>query len=73
MFLPPFQRLTLLGHRGQRYPVHPLDLTMVSRQVGAGGRNYTACVASMDGLDGWESNEFEVSLGDAFLRNVYTV
>ena len=58
---------------GQRIPLHPLDLSHLSQPVTLGGQNYTACIASMDGDDGLSSVGFEMSLGDIFLRNVYSV
>jgi len=37
------------------------------------GKQYVACVSSVKASDDWAGNDFEVSLGDAFLRNVYSV
>jgi hypothetical protein len=57
---------------GQRIPIHPLDLSYLSASITAGGQNYTACIASIFGEE-LASQGFEVSLGDVFLRNVYSV
>ncbi|RXW21445.1 hypothetical protein EST38_g4402 [Candolleomyces aberdarensis] len=58
---------------GQRFPIHPLDLSFIIQPVTVGGQQYTICMASMYGEDGLTSSGFEVSLGDIFLRNVYSV
>ncbi|KAJ2919753.1 hypothetical protein MD484_g652, partial [Candolleomyces efflorescens] len=57
---------------GQRIPIHPLDLSYLSAPIMAGGQNYTACISSILGEE-LASQGFEVSLGDVFLRNVYSV
>ncbi|KAJ2914583.1 hypothetical protein MD484_g5829, partial [Candolleomyces efflorescens] len=59
---------------GQRFPIHPLDLSYLSGPIMAGGHNYTACFANFDATDdGWPSAGLDALLGDAFLRNVYSV
>ncbi|KAJ2928438.1 hypothetical protein H1R20_g8656, partial [Candolleomyces eurysporus] len=58
---------------GQRFPIHPLDLSYLSAPLTAGGQQYTACIGSIDGDDVPASQGYEVSLGDIFLRNVYSV
>lgn len=54
-----------------KYPIHPLDLTSLSDPITLGGQKYTACVAAFHGIDEWAPGEFDISLGDSFLRNVY--
>ncbi|KAF6742036.1 aspartic peptidase domain-containing protein [Ephemerocybe angulata] len=58
---------------GQKYPIHPLDLSTMSKEVAVSGANHTACFSSIGGINNLGGNEFEASLGDIFLRNVYSV
>ncbi|EAU80448.2 hypothetical protein CC1G_12113 [Coprinopsis cinerea okayama7 len=59
---------------GEAFPIHPLDLSVFSRTLTLGGQEYIACLSAIMGAEeGWGLNELEVSLGDTFLRNVYTV
>ncbi|KAF8057037.1 aspartic peptidase domain-containing protein [Lyophyllum atratum] len=57
---------------GDAYPVHPLDLTTVNA-VTVSGQNYTACTGSFYQKDQLGGDEFDIILGDTFLRNVYAV
>ncbi|KAF8062507.1 aspartic peptidase domain-containing protein [Lyophyllum atratum] len=57
---------------GEAYPVHPLDLTTVNA-VTVSGQNYTACTGSFYQKDKLGGDEFDIILGDTFLRNVYAV
>lgn len=57
---------------GKSFPLHPLDLSVLST-VTVSGTQYTACVKSIFGVDDLGGIEFDASLGDIFLRNVYTV
>ncbi|KAA1469019.1 acid protease [Dentipellis sp. KUC8613] len=55
---------------GQEYPIHPLDLTIISPQTFADGKNRTICMNS------YQAGDSNVTLADAmlgmgFLRNVY--
>lgn len=61
------------GCRGQKYLIHPLDLSIISDPVRINGKQYTACISSFVGADNWAEGAFDISLGDAFLRNVYSV
>jgi len=54
---------------GKEYPMHPLDLSSV---YPVASENYTFCMSTMRGQD-HSSPDFEVALGDVFLRNVYSV
>ncbi|TEB26822.1 acid protease [Coprinellus micaceus] len=56
---------------GQKFPMHPLDLSFISDPITAGGKQYTACVGTIYGMNDVGGNEFEAVLGDVFLRNVY--
>lgn len=59
---------------GQNFPIHPLDLTGLSRPIAFRGQRYTACLGLMTGFEeGWGGDDLEMSLGDIFLRNVYSV
>jgi saccharopepsin len=57
---------------GERFPVHPLDLSTITAPLAINGQQYVACVAALQGADGY-SDGFDISLGDTFLRNVYSV
>ncbi|KAJ3527938.1 hypothetical protein NMY22_g9596 [Coprinellus aureogranulatus] len=58
---------------GEDFPVHPLDLTSI-RQASDGSDSYAFCLASFIGVGkGWAGDDYEISLGDAFLRNVYSL
>lgn len=57
---------------GVRCPIHPLDLSTFSQPISINGQDRIACVSSINGVDNW-SPDFDVSLGDSFLRNVYSV
>lgn len=52
---------------GQEFPVHPLDMTEIFTIP---GKDAIACRSSFKAVDGWT---VEISLGDSFLRNVYSV
>ncbi|TFK20994.1 acid protease [Coprinopsis marcescibilis] len=59
---------------GQSFAMHPLDLSAFSRPINLGGSEYTACIGTIaGGGEYWAGNDLEVSLGDVFLRNVYSV
>jgi hypothetical protein len=53
--------------------MHPLDLSFISDPITAGGKQYTACVGTIYGMNDVGGNEFEAVLGDVFLRNVYSL
>ncbi|RXW21451.1 hypothetical protein EST38_g4404 [Candolleomyces aberdarensis] len=75
LWLMPCNTTTIVEFNfgGQRIPIHPLDLSFSPEIVTAGGQQYTACFGAMDGNDALASHGFEMSLGDTFLRNVYSV
>lgn len=58
---------------GEKYPIHPLDLSTISDPFTLDGKSYVACVAAFKGADNWGGGDYDISLGDSFLRNVYTV
>ncbi|KAJ3527937.1 hypothetical protein NMY22_g9597 [Coprinellus aureogranulatus] len=58
---------------GQRFPMHPLDLSGVTGYTSKGGKEYTACVGTISGINDVGADEFGAILGDEFLRNVYSV
>jgi saccharopepsin len=58
---------------GKKYPIHPLDLSIISDPLIAGNQSVVACVSAFRGTDGFSAQGFEYSLGDSFLRNVYSV
>lgn len=58
---------------GKEYPIHPLDLSTITQPLEIDGKQYVACASSFMAADNWAGDAYEVSLGDAFLRNVYTV
>ncbi|CAE7134058.1 unnamed protein product [Rhizoctonia solani] len=59
---------------GHTIPIHPLDLTQVQTVTTTRGTNYTMCI---NAYQPFSSNagggEVDYILGDAFLRNVYSV
>ncbi|CAE6412342.1 unnamed protein product [Rhizoctonia solani] len=59
---------------GHTIPIHPLDLTQVQTITSTRGTNYTICI---NAYQPFSSNagggEVDYILGDAFLRNVYSV
>ncbi|CEL56532.1 putative aspartic-type endopeptidase CTSD OS=Arthroderma benhamiae (strain ATCC MYA-4681 / CBS 112371) GN=CTSD PE=3 SV=1 [Rhizoctonia solani AG-1 IB] len=59
---------------GHTIPIHPLDLTQVQTVTSTRGTNYTLCI---NAYQPFSSNagggEVDYILGDAFLRNVYSV
>ncbi|KAF5325311.1 hypothetical protein D9619_009569 [Psilocybe cf. subviscida] len=57
---------------GVRYPIHPLDLSTFSDPISINGQDMITCVSTINGADNW-STDFDISLGDTFLRNVYSV
>lgn len=64
---------TLTFLSGNSYPIHPLDLTVLTTHVGPDGVNRTICVNTI--TNGGETNEKskDILFGDPFLRNLYTV
>ncbi|KAF9036300.1 aspartic peptidase domain-containing protein [Panaeolus papilionaceus] len=58
---------------GHTFPVHPLDLSTISNPFTVNGQDYIACVSSFTIADGAGKDEFDMILGDTFLRNVYSV
>jgi len=52
--------------------MHPLDLSTITNAT-IDGKDWTVCVASFMGVDNWGQGDFDISLGDTFLRNVYSV
>jgi saccharopepsin len=52
--------------------MHPLDLSEITDAT-VDGQPYTVCVSSFMGMDDWGQGDFDLSLGDTFLRNVYSV
>ncbi|CAA7263719.1 unnamed protein product [Cyclocybe aegerita] len=75
MWIVPCNTTTLveLSFAGQRYPIHPLDLTTLTDPIEVNGQERIACVGALKGVDAWGGNEYDMSLGDSFLRNVYSV
>ncbi|KAF9530508.1 aspartic peptidase domain-containing protein [Crepidotus variabilis] len=66
--------LVELTFGGEKFPIHPLDLSTISEPIDLpDGRTVTACVSALQGADGFSDDGFEVALGDSFLRNVYSV
>ncbi|KAH7334923.1 aspartic peptidase domain-containing protein [Rhizoctonia solani] len=59
---------------GHTIPIHPLDLTQIQTVTTTRGTNYTMCI---NAYQPFSSNagggEVDYILGDAFLRNVYSV
>ncbi|KII87068.1 hypothetical protein PLICRDRAFT_243487 [Plicaturopsis crispa FD-325 SS-3] len=58
------------------FAVHPLDLTTVTTTTTAGkdgGVAHTLCVNAFQASSGDLSGDFDMILGDAFMRNVYAV
>ena len=60
-------------HSGNEYFIHPLDLSTITKPLEIDGKQYVACTSSFMAADNWAGDAYEVSLGDAFLRNVYTM
>ncbi|KAF8148451.1 aspartic peptidase domain-containing protein [Crassisporium funariophilum] len=59
---------------GEKYPIHPLDLsTIIDPPIQVDGKVYTVCLASIEAVDSWGGDAYDMSLGDSFLRNVYSV
>ncbi|TFK20993.1 acid protease [Coprinopsis marcescibilis] len=72
VWIVPCNATTSVSFRfgGQEFPIHPLDLTRVVEAI---PKVHSACVSAFVGADGWGRNEYEISLGDSFLRNVYSL
>ena len=58
---------------GEIYSIHPLDLSTISDPLTINGQDWVACVSTFKGIDNWGAGDFDISLGDTFLRNVYAV
>ncbi|KIM38854.1 hypothetical protein M413DRAFT_447551 [Hebeloma cylindrosporum] len=58
---------------GEKYAIHPLDLSTISDPLTIDGKDWVACVATFKAADNWGEGDFDLSLGDTFLRNVYAV
>ncbi|KAJ7161956.1 aspartic peptidase domain-containing protein [Mycena crocata] len=58
---------------GQKYPIHPLDMTTLYSQVGPDGVNHTICAGAITNGGSITSEAVEAVYGDSFLRNVYTL
>ncbi|PPR06744.1 hypothetical protein CVT24_013051 [Panaeolus cyanescens] len=58
---------------GVRYPIHPLDLSVITEPFTINGADHIACVSSFTISDDLGHGEFDIILGDTFLRNVYSV
>ncbi|KDR74825.1 hypothetical protein GALMADRAFT_141158 [Galerina marginata CBS 339.88] len=58
---------------GVHYPFHPLDLSTISDPLTIDGKDYVACVSALKGIDRWGGDDYDISLGDSFLRNVYAL
>ncbi|KAF8064915.1 aspartic peptidase domain-containing protein [Lyophyllum atratum] len=56
----------------QSFSIHPLDLSEVTFAM-ISGQNHTLCTSSFSTHDKVGGNEFDLVLGDTFLRNVYSV
>ena len=69
----PREKCTDPLRSGQDFPVHPLDITY-PEVTELNGQNATACVNTYQylTLDPNSFQGFDMILGDAFLRNVYT-
>jgi len=65
--------MTRWFYSGEKYPIHPLDLSTISDPFTINGQDWVACVSSFIGADNWNAGDFDISLGDTFLRNVYSV
>ncbi|TFY73648.1 hypothetical protein EWM64_g10364 [Hericium alpestre] len=63
-----------LDFAGQEYPVHPLDVTQVLSDTAKDGTQFSFCVGMWQpfNLGPTHFGGFDMLLGDAFLRNVYT-
>ncbi|KAA1466890.1 acid protease [Dentipellis sp. KUC8613] len=55
---------------GQKFPIHPLDLSQLTENQLPSGKNVTICVSNWSPSSG--DTRFDFLLGDAFLRNAYT-
>ena len=53
--------------------MHPLDLSTISDPITVNGQDRVVCVSTIQGIDNWGEGDFDLSLGDTFLRNVYAV
>jgi len=53
--------------------MHPLDLSTISEPITINGQDRIVCVSTITGIDNWGQGDFDLSLGDTFLRNVYAV
>jgi len=56
---------------GVEYPIHPLDLTIVTQWTITYDTYGTVCIASI--RESGASSRVDWVLGSAFLRNVYSV
>ncbi|KAJ6566826.1 aspartic peptidase domain-containing protein [Mycena capillaripes] len=58
---------------GERYRIHPLDVTDFTVALGPDGKNYTICVGAITNGGVITADSLDALFGDTFLRNVYTV
>ncbi|KAJ7635166.1 aspartic peptidase domain-containing protein [Roridomyces roridus] len=58
---------------GRSYPIHPLDLSTVTYQVGPDNVNRTVCVNTLTNGGSMVNGTKDMLVGDSFLRNVYAV
>jgi len=59
--------------QGQRYPIHPLDVTQPIVAQLFSLPNATYCLMEVQPMDASFAGVFDLWLGDVFLRNVYSV
>ncbi|KAF5316971.1 hypothetical protein D9611_003600 [Ephemerocybe angulata] len=59
---------------GQRYPIHPIDLTEIT-QTEIDGKLYSRCLSGIAAAapEQFKDKKYEIVLGADFLRNVYTM
>ncbi|KAF8193921.1 aspartic peptidase domain-containing protein [Mycena galopus ATCC 62051] len=65
----PVNFTTIFG--GQPYPIHPLDMTVMTSQKGPDGVTYTYCVAAVTNGGSLNSGTTDAMFGDSFMRSNY--
>ncbi|EAU86572.1 hypothetical protein CC1G_07768 [Coprinopsis cinerea okayama7 len=57
---------------GAQYPIHPLDFTQFWEDRPESLKDYTVCISTVRSYEGSKADH-DISLGAAFLRNVYSI
>jgi hypothetical protein len=58
--------------RGIKYPIHPLDLSLITNSQDDSGNNVTVCISALS-PGAATPGDLDAIFGDTIMRNVYTV